>query len=157
MGGLWRGGGGDRVEDVALVLRCRVARAVCSGSQLRMVVLPDLSRVVRSAIGLTYVILLHLSGCASSDGLRGVWLCRGAVLGDIHSVLCKCFEDGLYTCFLCASVQHGQGFVGRTWSHVPDALGGAYLKFARAEHNGKQVLRARSSLKRRSAEGVIRP
>ena len=55
----------------------------------------DLSCMVRSAIGLTSVILLHLSGCVSPEGLRGFWLCRGFVLDDIHSVLCKCFDGGL--------------------------------------------------------------
>ena len=74
---------------------------MCSGSQLRMAALPDLSCVVRSAIGLTYVILLRLSGCVAPEGLRGFWLCRGVVLDDIHSVvLCKCFDGGVAE--LCA-------------------------------------------------------
>ena len=67
-----------------------------------MVVLPDLWRVVRSAIGLTYVILLRLSGGVSPEGLKlkTFWRCRGVQLDDIHSVLCKCFDSGVEE--LCA-------------------------------------------------------
>ena len=65
-----------------------------------MVVLPDLWRVVRSAIGLTYVILLRLSGGVPPEGLKTFWRCRGVQLDDIHSVLCKCFDSGVEE--LCA-------------------------------------------------------
>ena len=63
------GEGAVRVEDVVLCITVSELHAVCSGSQLKMVMLPDLSRVVRSAIRLTYVILLRLLGCVCR--LRG--------------------------------------------------------------------------------------
>ena len=76
------------------------ACSVCCGSELRTVELPDLLLVVRSAIGLTYVILLRLSGGVSPEGLKAFWRCRVFRLDDIHNVLCKCFDGCLEE--LCA-------------------------------------------------------
>ena len=95
---------------------------------------------VQSAIGLTHVIILRLSDCASSERL-----CAKAALLDHFPW--SCLDASL------VSVQV------RWWRlrKCRRALGGAYWKFAGAEHDGKQVLRARSPVKRRSPEGVIRP
>ena len=72
---MWREGrGGSCSKTSRFVQYCiRNAYAVCGGSQLRMVVLPDLWRVVRSAIGLTYVILLQLSAGVSPEQLKTFW------------------------------------------------------------------------------------
>ena len=78
--------------------------------------LPDLLRVVRSAIGLTYVILLRLSGCVSPEGLRAFWRCRGVHLNDIHSVLCNCFDGGLEE--LCAQA----ALLDHPWSCLDASL-----------------------------------
>ena len=83
---------------------CAVARlgfCTCAAYVLRFsfqarmpVVVPHASTVARVAIGLTYVLLLQLSRCGASEGLRAFWLCQPFVLDDIHAVLRKCFEGG---------------------------------------------------------------
>lgn len=55
-----------------------------------LAVLPDFACVLRSAIGLLYVIKLRLLRCVSPLGLQGFWFCRPFVLDDIHTVLWKC-------------------------------------------------------------------